>query len=145
MRRVELKDQSEIIKSIKLQGGHARKWASGWQMGMPDIVGSFVATGPFLMEVKQTKDRIYAGVPLPKELKPTDKQRMEMELFMKAGFMACLGIVVHENRIKLLFIEPPDAEFLGSITYGGPIITNWTKGQYDVFSAMCRYRRYYNG
>ena len=121
MRTVELKDQGDIIRSIKAQGGHARKWASGWQMGMPDIVACISSVGPFLMEVKQ----IEAPMPLPTiKLEVTDKQRLELKAFNAAGFMCCIGVVLHRSkRTKWLFIEDWSAEYMGEGRAFGPIMS----------------------
>lgn len=51
-RRVELKFQKHIINSYKRQGGVARKWASEWQVGVPDIIASLPLVGVHLIEVK---------------------------------------------------------------------------------------------
>jgi hypothetical protein len=142
MRTVELKDQSDIIRSIKVQGGHARKWASGWQMGMPDIVGSFPTVCPFLMEVKQISTPVYDNT---YKLEVTDKQRLELNSFSSAGFLCCIGVVLHRSkRTKTLCIEDWWATHLGQGRgIGGPIMVDWdpTTKTYNVKSVMDRYRR----
>lgn len=143
MRSVELKDQSDIIRSIKAQGGHARKWASGWQMGMPDIVASIPTIGPFLMEVKQ----LVALHPLPLlKLEVTDKQRLELKAFNTAGFMCCIGVVVHRSkRAKVLYIQDWWAESMVEAGTFGPIMSEWdsTAKTYNVRGVMDRYKRQY--
>jgi len=142
MRTIELKDQRDIIKSIKAQGGHARKWASGWQMGMPDIVGSFPTTGPFLVEVKQMAG---ADWTLNSELEVTDKQRLELKAFHKAGFLCCIGVVLH-RKTKMLYIENWWAEHMGEGQPHGPIMAEWdSKAKlYNVLNVLDRYKRYYS-
>lgn len=51
-RRVELTFQNRLIDSYKDQGGFARKWASGWQVGAPDLVAALPGFGVHLVEVK---------------------------------------------------------------------------------------------
>jgi hypothetical protein len=139
MRTTELKDQSDIIRSIKAQGGHARKWASGWQMGMPDIVASFPGVGPFLMEVKQMGD----ARPTPNlKLEVTEKQRLELKTYSEAGFLCCIGVVLHRKR-KVLFIENWWAEYMGEGQAHGPIMAEWEPSTktYEIRGVMDRYKR----
>ncbi len=80
--RRELKFQDHIVDSYKLAGGHARKWATDLQVGMPDLICSLKGWGIHLVEVKHRPawkvDQVY-GNPL------TEKQKFECAKFNNAG------------------------------------------------------------
>lgn len=88
--RRELKFQDHIIDSYKQCGGHARKWATDLQVGMPDLICSLRPHGVHLAEVKHRPEfilgRVYAN-PL------TARQIHEAGLYTKAGGLA-LGYLV---------------------------------------------------
>lgn len=85
----ETNDQLDIIKSIKAEGGYAKKWASRFVVGVPDLVGALPGVGNFLMEVKKLGE------------KPTAKQEHELKLNTAAGGLSFLTIVEHKKFIRL--------------------------------------------
>lgn len=80
--RRELKFQDHIIDSYKLAGGHARKWATDLQVGMPDLICSLLGYGCHLVEVKH-RPAWRPGLVYPNPL--TLKQRFEMSKYKGAG------------------------------------------------------------
>lgn len=106
MPRLELKDQSDIIHSIREEGGYARKWATHFQVGVPDLVCAHPGVGNFLLEVKSVE--IVDSVSADEKLKVTPKQLHELEKYSDAGGLSLLGIVAHRARpqSKVLYIAP---------------------------------------
>lgn len=80
--RRELKFQDHIIDSYKLAGGHARKWATDLQVGMPDLICSLLGYGCHLVEVKH-RPEWRPGLTYDNPL--TLKQQLEARKFKEAG------------------------------------------------------------
>lgn len=92
--RRELKFQDHIIDSYKLQGGHARKWATDLQVGMPDLICAIASIGVHLIEVKHRPTWRRGGEytnPL------TAKQQFEASKYKGAGGLV-FGCVVIEGQ-----------------------------------------------
>jgi|SRR5580765_8770342 len=86
-------DQLDIIRSIKAEGGYAKKWASRFGIGNPDLICSLPGIGIFLLEVKTEKGKV------------TSKQEFELENWRKAGGLAFVGIV--QRKVQLLIEQQP--------------------------------------
>lgn len=107
--RLELKDQRDIILSLKAQGGYGKKWASAFQVGNPDLICSLPGVGGFLMEVKSItlleKEHII-DIDISPKLKHEAKQRYELQQWNQAGMVTCIGVVIHHKKMKGLAIVP---------------------------------------
>src|SRR5262245_13544559 len=118
MGRIELDDQSDIIDSIIVAGGYAKKWATMLQVGMPDIIGAVPSVGMFLMEVKsfvlQHPEHLHEAMQRDLDENVTTKQRYELKRFAEAGAFCMLGIVLHfyyeKDHAKTLHIVPWDSD-----------------------------------
>lgn len=80
--RKELKFQDHIIDSYKMAGGHARKWATDLQVGMPDLICSLLGYGCHLVEVKH-RPSWKVGITYANPL--TEKQKFECGKYKMAG------------------------------------------------------------
>lgn len=148
MPRIELKDQTDICKSITMQGGFGSKWASGWQIGKPDLICAFPSIGSFFMEVKSREinngDKLVHLSTAPKQ--PHEKrQRYELMKLNNAGATAVLGVVVHypDLRYKELYIVPWWVEQFGEFIFTSPIAnpSEWMGKNYDVKFLITDYKR----
>lgn len=74
--RNELLFQNHIIDSYQNLGGNARKWASEWQKGVPDLIATTLQHGLHLVEVKHRPDfgRMSINNPLEKKQKEICKE-----------------------------------------------------------------------
>ena len=91
----EIKDQREIAKSIRNRGGYAKKWASGYIVGVPDLICSLPGVGAFFMEVKT----IHISRPdFKRSLAVTPKQRHELAGLVNSGAKACIGLVIKSEK-----------------------------------------------
>jgi len=93
--RAELKFQNHIIDSYKLAGGTAKKWASEWQAGPPDLVCALRGYGVHLMEVKHLPT-------FTRENKNpmTELQQKVAREYLAAGGMVVLGVVRGKKAIN---------------------------------------------
>ncbi len=112
----ELKDQREIIKTIRWHGGYAKKWATRYISGVPDLVCSLPSIGPFFLEIKviMAKSRSFK-----RSLSVTPKQRYEMTSMRDGGAAVFIGLVVKRdirNSTSIwptrLFLLPPATEIV---------------------------------
>lgn len=93
-RQVELKFQDHLIDSYKHCGGFARKWASEWQVGNPDLIATLPALGLHLVEVKHRPDwnldwgatRYYEN--------PLDKMQVRSARLYREGGGLVAGVVI---------------------------------------------------
>ena len=91
--------QTKICKRIREEGGYAKKWASGFLVGVPDLV--VVAEGHnWFVEVKKIDCVI--GKDFKKKLHITPKQLQEIQAIMTAGGEAYVLVVfeAHKNTLK---------------------------------------------
>lgn len=108
MKRTELSFQGHIIDSYKNFGGYAKKWASEWQKGVPDLIASLPGIGLHLAEVKHRPDFLTKGR-IANPLEP--KQKQECRDFMAAGGMVCGYLVAGEKALgSRLYVFDPLAE-----------------------------------
>lgn len=91
MQRTEGKDQLDIIKSIQTEGGYAKKWASMYGVGNPDLVCALPGIGNFLMECKMFDGELSA------------KQGYELTEFSKAGGLSIIAIIL--RKYQVYFVE----------------------------------------
>lgn len=117
--RRELKFQDHIIDSYKLAGGHARKWATDLQVGMPDLICSMLGYGCHLVEVKHRptwkRGGAYAN-PL------TEKQKFECGKYKMAGAKVHGFVIVESTDAlgsHLALFDPvaPHVQLLNSVPY----------------------------
>jgi len=137
MARIELKDQTEIRKSIEHEGGYCRKWASGWQVGQPDLICVHQGTA-FFMEVKslviKPDDQIKKW---HTELEVTKKQRKELKEIREAGGFACIGGVLHGPgpQDKHLLLYPWNAPQWNYYTS----VTSWKRPHYEMETLLAHF------
>lgn len=114
--RKELKFQDHIIDSYKLAGGHARKWATDLQVGMPDLICALPILGVHLVEVKHRPDW-KIGAPYANPL--SIKQKLEAVKYSNAG--GCVfGMVVVGSEDAVgshLVIFDPTAAAISTTTH----------------------------
>lgn len=94
-KRQELKDQDDIIATIRAEGGYAEKWASLFQVGKPDLICALPGVGNFLMEVKV------------KDEEPRLKQDYELKQNDDGGGLSLIGHVVRRNTLSLTAKHAP--------------------------------------
>lgn len=113
----ELKEQLDIIKSIRRQGGFARKWSSDFQVGIPDIVAALPGIGAFFIEVKFERvtqwnfDRKVGTTPL---------QKICLQEITEAGGIAMIGVAIRgpSSKDRWLHLLPFDAERVARDDHG---------------------------
>lgn len=104
MAQRELAFQKHIIDSYKNAGGHARKWASEWQAGPPDLICALPGVGVHLIEVKHLPTFGENVVKNPM----TSQQVNEAKRYIDAGGLAFLGVVSGTKAIyaRLWLFDP---------------------------------------
>lgn len=75
MARKELVLQSNIVKSVRDQGGHARRWVDKFQVGMPDTI---ICLPPFVPAICEVKDLGDVGATFSRLIGITPKQQEEL-------------------------------------------------------------------
>lgn len=107
LRQTELKFQNHIIDSYEKCGGRARKWASEWQKGMPDLICSLPGVGGHLLEVKHRPEFGPMKRIIKNPLEP--KQRDEAKKYIEAGCAVFVAIIACETlalKSRLLLFDP---------------------------------------
>lgn len=91
--------QTRICKRIREQGGYAKKWASQFLIGVPDLI---IICGEFKWFVEVKKIDCVESKPFKKRLNLTPKQRKEIQDIMESGGDAYVLVVfsVHEGTLK---------------------------------------------
>lgn len=131
-RRVELSYQNHIMDSYKIAGGRAKKWASEWQKGVPDLIASLHGVGVHLVEVKHvpTFDRTKT---IKNPLQP--KQKQECRDYIEAGGLVMGFLVCGPSVIKSeLFVFNPCADLLDGASM--PSVPYRLKAKYDLRPAI---------
>jgi hypothetical protein len=101
MPRKENDDQRDIVNSIIAEGGWAKKWASAYALGVPDLVCALPTIGNFVMEVKRLTH------PMGKLLGVTAKQNYEMMRNIRGGGRSVIGVVVTgRDRLRFFSLAP---------------------------------------
>ena len=118
MPRLELKDQRDIIASLKAQGGYGRKWASGFQVGCPDLICALPGIGAFLMEVKSfIVGTALWSIEIGKK-KHENRQHYELEQIRKAGGLVMRGVVLHyPSNWRELYLLDIDVKHMNHETH----------------------------
>lgn len=76
----ELKIQTDIVQSVRKDGGYARKMSNRFAVGVPDLLVALYPFAPCLIEVKDLGE---CGDTFNRQVAVTPKQRHEMGLFSK--------------------------------------------------------------
>lgn len=127
MKRTELAFQNHIIDSYKLRGGYAKKWASEWQKGVPDLIATLPGVGLHLAEVKHVPNFLDKGR-IPNPLEP--KQKQECRDYMNGGAMVCGFLIAGAKTIgSRLYVFDPTAE---EILDGDPWVAYVGGSKYDL-------------
>ncbi len=106
MARKELLFQRHIIQSYELSGGHARKWASDWAVGVPDLCCALPEFGGHFVEVKHLptfgNKRITIVNPM------TGLQMETAQRFIQGGALVWLAIVRGAGALdsQITFTDP---------------------------------------
>lgn len=82
--KAELSVQADLVKSVKKDGGWARKLSHRFMIGLPDLLVGMYPSAPFLAEVK---DLGHVGENFRLKLGVSEKQRYELQQF-NAGYRA---------------------------------------------------------
>jgi hypothetical protein len=92
----ELKWQTKIIKRIRDEGGYARKWATQFAVGVPDLITiGAKPVGAMFIECKFEKDW---NTKVTRTIAFTPKQKAEAVLINEWG--VCFGlVVVHSPKL----------------------------------------------
>lgn len=134
LRRDELKFQNHIMESYKNQGGHARKWASEWQKGMPDLICSLVGFGVHLIEVKHVPEFGPSKSLIINPLEP--RQQHEAKKYVEGGGLVFAGIVGGSTNAigsHLSLFHPLKASF----KYNESLKSDFVSGKgYDMLNLM---------
>lgn len=126
----ELGVQTKIIKSVRRDGGYARKASNRFAIGVPDLTVALPPFAPCLIEVK---DFGKVADTFNRQIDVTDKQAYELEIFSKPYEDAGLGRVgflavslVHRGEHRLVLM-PREAERLSDAYEATPGM--WVKRQ----------------
>jgi hypothetical protein len=131
--RKELKFQDHIIDSYKLAGGHARKWATDLQVGMPDLICSLPGVGVHLAEVKHRPEWGLFGCyrnPL------TKKQILEATNYKNAGGLVFGYLVVRETDAIGSYLVAFDPTAIAVDTTNCPKVPYVPGGKYDMMQLI---------
>lgn len=137
--RRELTYQKHIMDSYALQNGRAKKWASEWQKGPPDLVCALPKFGVHLMEVKHRPTWS-----IGKEYKNplTDKQLDECRSYWEAGGPVMGGVVIGEKAIRSTLVLFPVQ--LDTIILLDFLSTEYKVGlKYNVHKVLSNFRSQY--
>ena len=104
----ELAEQTNLIKSVRLAGGYARKMSNRYSIGIPDLLIGLPPFVPFLAEMKDLGTVVDD---FDRQLNVTPKQNHEMGLlsgpYERAAYGAAALVLVHivhrrEHRLVAL-------------------------------------------
>ena len=117
MAQRELKLQTDIIKSVRADGGYGRKMSNQFHIGIPDLLLALHPFAPVLCEVKDLGPVIAT---FNRQLDVTPKQELEMERFNAAyrgpmmldrpSLLAFALVGFSINKMHYLTLLPHDAE-----------------------------------
>jgi hypothetical protein len=102
----EIEWQTKIIKRLRKEGGYAKKWASTWSVGVPDLIVSHAALkGLVALEVKLMRDW---KTNTTRKVELTPKQVHELNLIQAGGGRASVLLVLeHEGNGYINLFQPP--------------------------------------
>jgi len=134
MAQAELAVQTNIIKSVRRDGGYGRKMSNRFAIGVPDLLVALPQFAPCVIEVK---DFGKVADTFDRQIETTDKQREEMKLFSQPyedgglGRTAFVAVrVVHRGEDRLVVL-PRLAERLSSAYEDDP--QTWRKRQVGLY------------
>lgn len=103
---VELREQTNIIKSVRQDGGYARKASNRFAIGIPDLTVALPPFAPCLIEVKTLGEVIDN---FDRKVEVTDKQSEELKRFGEAyedmglGRVSFVAVhIVHRKQHRLV-------------------------------------------
>lgn len=132
-KRRELVFQGHIIDSYKGAKGYARKWASEWQVGVPDLICSLRGSGGHLMEVKHRPN--WCNKPVQDNpLEP--KQQEICKDYMVGGCLVLIAVVAGGEKTTKdarLFVYPAYYNRLLTDAKSYPYNSG---SKFDVYSAI---------
>lgn len=133
----ELDFQTDIVNSIKAQGGYALKMANKFKVGIPDLLVILPDITPCFIECKhlgEVTDDFNRAIPV------TDRQRLELSR-MNAGYgyliaFVMVGLIYRKERYAV--VVPPQARTLTATHMANPPRTGkrQTGKLYDVTSLI---------
>lgn len=99
----EVDYQRLMNQQVVKDGGYAKKWATPYSVGVPDLI--WVVSGDvWFVEVKL---EVAEGSFL-RTIRLTDKQKLELDRLRKAGaLVAVVVVVVKNNKARCIIKEPP--------------------------------------
>jgi len=128
MAQAELAVQTNIIKSVRRDGGYGRKMSNRFAIGVPDLLIALPTFAPCVIEVK---DFGKVADSFDRQIEVTEKQAEEMKLFSKPYEDAGLGRtafvavrLIHRGEDRLVVL-PRLAERLSSAYEDDP--QTWRK------------------
>lgn len=143
MASAELNVQTNIIKSVRRDGGYGRKMSNRFSIGIPDLL---VALPPFAPCVIEVKDFGEVADKFDRKVDVTEKQAHEMKVFSEPfeaaewGRVAFVAVaLIHRGEHRLIF-GPRDMHRVSDAYEAMPMI--WTKrqvGGYYPIGPMLRY------
>lgn len=90
--------QTNIIKRLKKEGHYAKKWATQYNVGVPDLILSFREYGAYFTECKLEKQWL-KNTSRTIQYKP--KQRDEAHNLLAAGSRAFGIVIIHNGPTKV--------------------------------------------
>lgn len=131
--------QARIVKSIRMQGGFARKWASEYNIGVPDIIGAYKDLGPFFMEVKLFNANIK-----DKKIGTTPIQRHTMEQMEAAGMLCMVVPIVvwTPGNFNIYAYRPDEKRISQENMEVAPKVVNRNRKLIDVHELVLKYREW---
>lgn len=135
--KVELKVQADIVKSVKADGGWAKKLSHRFVIGIPDLLIALYPTIPFLAEVKDLGE---VGATFSRKVDTSPKQAHELTTFDEVYYArltpyspkqhAAVVIVgwVHEGTRWLTMLPHGTTK----VTHEAPAVHRRTGGYYPI-------------
>lgn len=143
----EIDYQRKIVKDVRAQGGHGKKWATQLTVGVPDLVLSHhIWQEVALMEVKLFKD---VKPRFRRKVGTTSKQQHELKSYWSAGGLSMVGVVVRYSPMSVYLCIVPwwhphlDEEYL----IKSPCCRPWDgkRQSFNVVDAVQSFRVIYAG
>lgn len=105
-RRRELALQASVVNAIRREGGYARKWASGYNVGVPDLVTVPYHMAPVFLEVKHE-----IGLPdqFRRKVDLRANQRTELQKLAAVGARVFVAVFcqLRSGGMHLVLLPPP--------------------------------------
>ena len=135
----ENKFQARIVRSIRMQGGFARKWASEYNIGVPDLIGAIPTIGTFFMEVKLFNSGI-----IDKKIGTTPIQRHTMHQMEAAGMLCMVvPIVVYAPGVFYTYAYKPEEQRITKENMKTtPHVFNKKRQLIDIHELVLKYKEW---